>query len=182
MPYLGAGPRPSAHSVDSRAERAPLPDDAAAGSPVAWVATMPATQSATRRNAAPTRDSYREAYIDVAPGVVLNGRLTLPATTSARGAVAFPTVSRGPLHNPYNRLAVSTLARAGFAALVFDCLTAGEKGSVVPPINPATGARSCSRTKSRLVRANALMRRPPCHRAARIHGRGARARRAGARR
>ena len=62
---------------------------------------MPATQSATRRNAAPTLDSYREAYIDVAPGVVLNGRITLPATTPARGVVAFPTVSRGPLHNPY---------------------------------------------------------------------------------
>jgi len=101
---------------------------------------MPPTQSATRRTAAPTLDSHREAYIEVAPGVVLNGLLTLPATTSARGVVAFPTVSRGPLQNPYNRLAVSTLARAGFAALLFDCLTSGEKGSVVPPINPSSVA------------------------------------------
>ncbi|MGZ4247905.1 MAG: dienelactone hydrolase family protein [Solirubrobacteraceae bacterium] len=115
---------------------------------------MTATQSATRRNAAPTLDCNREAYIEVAPSLVLNGCLTLPATTSVRGVVAFPTVSRGPLHNPYNRLAVSTLARAGFAALLFDCLTSGEKGSVVPPINPSTVAR-------RLLAATTYLRGQP---------------------
>ena len=115
---------------------------------------MPATQSATRRTAAPTLEPHREAYIEVAPGVVLNGLLTLPATTSTRGVVAFPTVSRGPLQNPYNRVAVSTLARAGFAALLFDCLTSGEKGSVVPPIDPSSVAR-------RLLSATTYLRAQP---------------------
>ena len=146
--------RQSAQSVNSRAERAPLPDDVAAARQLHGSRQMPATQSATRRNAAPTLDSDREAYIEVAPGVVLNGRLTLPATTSARGVVAFPIVSRGPLQNPYNRLAVSTLARAGFAALLFDCLTSGEKGSVVPPINQSTVAR-------RLLAATTYLRGQP---------------------
>jgi len=101
-------------------------------------APHPVRDAAHRR---PHARLHREAYIEVAPGVVLNGLLALPATTSARGVVAFPTVSRGPLQNPYNRLAVSTLARAASAALLFDCLTSGKKGSVVPPINPSSVAR-----------------------------------------
>jgi len=55
---------------------------------------------------------------------------------------------------PLHRLAVSTLARAGFAALGFDCLTSGEKGSVVPPINPSTVAR-------RLLAATTYLRGQP---------------------
>jgi len=105
------------------------------------VRAMLATRPLTRRNGAPPLDTDREAHIEVAPDVVLNGRLTLPGTTPPRGVVAFPTVSREPLRSAYNRLAVSTLARAGFAALLFDCLTSDEKGSVVPPTDPSTVAQ-----------------------------------------
>jgi putative phosphoribosyl transferase len=101
---------------------------------------MTATESATPLSAAPAH-ADGEAYIELAPGVVLSGRLVLPAATLTRGAVAFPTVSRGPLLNPYSRLAVSALAREGFATLLFDCLTPGEKGSLVPPTDPGTVAR-----------------------------------------
>jgi len=118
------------------------------------VGAMLATRSLTRRNGAPPHDTDREAHIELAPAIVLNGRLTLPATTSARGVVVLPIVSRGPLHSPYNRLATSTLARAGFAALLFDCLTSNEKGCVVPPTNPATVAQ-------RLLTATAYLRGQP---------------------
>ena len=115
---------------------------------------MLGTRSVTRCNGASPLDLHREACIEIAPGVVLNGRLTLPATTSPRGVIAFPTVSRGPLQSPYNRLATSTLVRAGFATLLFDCLTSGEKGCVVPPTDTSTVAR-------RLLNATTYLRDQP---------------------
>jgi hypothetical protein len=78
----------------------------------------------------------------------------LPAAARPRGVVAFPTVSRGPLQNPYNRLAVCILARESFAALLFDCLTWGEKGSLGPPTDPSTVAR-------RVLAATKYLRRQP---------------------
>jgi putative phosphoribosyl transferase len=101
---------------------------------------MPAPESATPLSALPS-GANGEAHIELAPGVVLSGRLVLPAASSPRGVIAFPTVSRGPLLNPSSRLAVSTLARGGFATLLFECLTSGEKGSVAPSTDPYTVAR-----------------------------------------
>jgi len=68
---------------------------------------MLATRSLTRRNGVAPLDTDREAHVEVAPDVVLDGRLTLPGLASPRGVVAFPTVSRGSLQSAYNRLAVS---------------------------------------------------------------------------
>jgi len=115
---------------------------------------MLATRSLTRRNGVAPLDTDREAHVEVAPDVVLDGRLTLPGLASPRGVVAFPTVSRGSLQSAYNRLAVSMLARAGFAALLFDCLTSNEKGCVVPPTNPSALAQ-------RLLTATAYLRGQP---------------------
>src|SRR5690349_21311111 len=84
--------------------------------------------------------TQREARIEIAPGAVLSGRLSVPCTPRPLGVVAVASVSRDPLLSRYNRLATSALGDAGLVALLFDSLTSSEKGSCVPPADPSTTA------------------------------------------
>lgn len=66
----------------------------------------------------------RSVEIPVAPGVVLAGDLSLPA--SPAGLVIFAHGSGSSRLSPRNRAVAASLARAGLATLLFDLLTPGE--------------------------------------------------------
>ncbi len=69
----------------------------------------------------------REVAIEAAPGVVLNGDLTVPWGAYARGVVAFAHGSGSSRLSPRNRQVAHALNEAGFPTLLFDLLTPREE-------------------------------------------------------
>jgi len=69
-----------------------------------------------------------EATIEVAPGAVLCGDLTLlDQPAGPRGLVLVAHASRLPRRDPRNRVVIAALSRAGLATLLLDLFTAHEK-------------------------------------------------------
>jgi putative phosphoribosyl transferase len=69
----------------------------------------------------------REVAIEVAPGIVLRGDLTLPSQALPRGAVLLAHASRSTRRDLRNRVVVAALSGAGLATLLLDVFTVHEK-------------------------------------------------------
>jgi putative phosphoribosyl transferase len=69
----------------------------------------------------------REVAIEVAPGLVLSGDLTVPWGAYARGVVAFAHGSGSSRLSPRNRQVARALNESSFATLLFDLLTPREE-------------------------------------------------------
>jgi putative phosphoribosyl transferase len=96
----------------------------------------------------------REAVIEVAPGVVLRGELTMPSAALLRGLVLFVRASRLPRRDPRNRVVIAALTRSGLGTLLLDLLTTHEK--VSHPITTDVDALS-----QRVVAAAQWLRQQP---------------------
>lgn len=96
----------------------------------------------------------REIAIEVGPGLVLSGDLTVPWGAHGRGVVAFAHGSGSSRLSPRNRQVASMLNEAGFATLLFDLLTAREEAD-------RTNVFDIQLLAQRLVAATRWLRRQP---------------------
>lgn len=71
--------------------------------------------------------TVREVTIEVAPGLLLSGDLTMPSGAPRRGVVAFAHGSGSSRLSPRNRQVARALNEAGFATLLLDLLTPREE-------------------------------------------------------
>lgn len=106
------------------------------------VRTEPQPQSAGDPDSAATlrRDhlimalhSQRDASIQAGPDAVLKGDLMIPDGADLTGAVVIAHASPRPRRNAFNLAAVASLREIGFATLLIDLLTLGEKTSASAP-------------------------------------------------
>jgi putative phosphoribosyl transferase len=83
-----------------------------------------AKAAATTPDDDPPAARDEEVAVQVSPGLVLSGHLTVPE--AAGGLVVFAHGSGSSRHSPRNRAVAAVLNGAGFATLLFDLLTPAE--------------------------------------------------------
>jgi len=104
--------------------------------------------------AEPVSPATREVSIEVSPGLLLSGELTVPWGAYGRGVVVFAHGSGSSRLSPRNRQVARALNQAGFATLLFDLLTAREEVD-------RTNVFDIPLLATRLVAATRWLRRQP---------------------
>jgi len=102
----------------------------------------------------PTGGTTRKVAIEVSPGLLLSGELTVPLGAHGRGVVAFAHGSGSSRLSPRNAQVARALNEAGFATLLFDLLTAREEVD-------RTNVFDIPLLATRLVAATRWLRRQP---------------------
>jgi putative phosphoribosyl transferase len=110
----------------------------------------PSTPSRAEDRLAPSvaEPDVHQVHIPVAPGVSLDGELTVPRR--ARGIIVFAHGSGSSRRSPRNRAVAQALNDAGFATLLFDLLTSSEESD-------RTNVFDIPLLASRLLRASAWL-------------------------